>query len=120
MPSTLGNFRSSKMRRGSESDREDRKSSASCPSRATWILLLSFSLRSACKQSSTSSALSSTKRISISSCCGITHLVRSLYFWKYGGVRDLAQSEIERRPLFDRRFSPHGAAMLVNDAGNGR
>src|SRR4051812_40462292 len=121
MPSTLGSFRSSRIRRGNKcwGSRPNRKSSASCPSRATWILLLSFSLRRACKHSSTSSALSSTKRISTSSCCGIKHLVLGvLEFLGAGSDGGMAQSKKECRTVIGSGVGPHCSTMLVNDAGD--
>src|SRR5438270_207016 len=109
------------MRRGRESGRADRKSRASWPSRATWILLLSFSLRRAWRQSSTSSALSSTRRISTSLCCGILNLAWYLLILEQNrSLGGFSECEIKSGPLLDRRFGPHRAAVFVDDTGNRR
>src|SRR5262245_60484119 len=77
-------------------------SSASAPSRTTWIWLARLFFLKACKASLTSLGLSSTKRISTPLGCI--------------GSPSFFQSEVKRSPLARLRFGPDPPPMAVDDA----
>src|SRR5713226_9724989 len=84
--------------------------------------LHSFSLRNACKVSSKSSALSSTRKIStsseaINSLLSLPCRHRRLLF----GLRHLRRSQVEvkRGAFVELGFGPDAPTMLVNDALHG-
>src|SRR5579863_9167801 len=95
--------------------RQNRKSKACSPSRATSTWFARPPLRKACIPSSRSSGLSSTSRISTCS-CPMRHLWRNTLavtlFFSY--------REIKHRTLADFCLRPGMATMLLHDALHGR
>src|SRR5208282_1740150 len=123
-PSTLGSFRSRRMSRGAWSKvrlenapRQKRKSSASSPSRTRWIWLASLLLRNACRASSASEELSSTKRISTASGslkAGLLICDDCRFQW----LR--TEREVERSAAVDGGLGPNFAAVAMDDALDSR
>src|SRR5919109_1807983 len=122
-PSTSGSFRSSSTTLGPSSRVRpayapvpNRKSSASAPSRTTWMRLATWCWAKACTASSTSSGLSSTSRISTGPSGTAAGSPPSLL--APTGVASFAHSEREGegRAAVDGRLCPHAPAVAVHDA----
>src|SRR5712692_4354634 len=103
-PSTLGNFKSSKITFGrlESTPLPKMKSKASSPSRATSIRFVRLFFLKACNASSTSLGLSSTSKISM----GLLGFIRV----------SSVESEVKGRSFIQIGLRPHAAAMPVDDA----